>query len=360
MSVDVLPNQESIVKPGGGNVIMSASLEDTEGVNYVSFVNELIEIMKTPPPMTDLVIKEHTTKDIGGNPEEFTVKIVLDGQKMAGYGFGDGIDQVVVNRHVKVCREERWVDVWEYLNKDQPELLTSYSRTCFLEDPFRLEAFSVNHNERTGGTKEGVRFADDLAVKIWKDFFIDPICTTIKFQKVKCTADQPSLTGNGDLVVVSDRIDEHVSIESVIKVLIPHVIENTCSVVKDSRSEDGKPDVKESDDGTTQEATLTAEWDNPPQVNGDGEAATTTKSFLEVNWSFNRTTSQFKVVTSMNGKLMRTQFATIVWPRMESYLVTAEGERRSGGSYTRDFSSFVNGLVAKGASQEGLFSGWFS
>jgi len=360
VSIDVLPEQESVVKPGGGNVIMSASMQDTEGVNYLSFVNELIEIMKTPPPMTELVVKEHTTKDIEGNPDVFTVRITLDGQKMAGYGFGDGTDKIVVNRYVKVCRGERWVDVWEYLNNDQPDLLTSFSRTNFLEDPFRLEAFSVNHDERNGGTKDGVRCSDETAVRIWKDFFIDPICTTIKFQKVKCTPDQPSLTGSGDLVVVSDRMDEHVSIDSVTKVLISHVIENTCSVVKDSRSEDGKPDVKESDDGTTQEATLTAEWVNPPQVNADGEAAPTTKSFMEVNWSFNRTTSQFKAVTSMNGKLVRTQFATIVWPRMESYMLTAEGERRSGGSYTRDFTSFLNGLVAKGASQEGLFSGWFS
>jgi len=360
VSIDVFPNQDSVVKPDGGKVIMSASMEDTEGVNYLSFVNELIEIMKTPPPMTALVIKEHTTKDIEGNPDEFTVKIVLDGQKMAGYGFGDGTDQVVVNRHVKVCRDERWVDVWEYLNKDQPDLLTSYSRTCFLEDPFRLEAFSVNHDERTEGTKEGVRVSDDWAVKIWKDLFIDPICTTIKYTKVKCTADQPSLTGSGDLVIVSDRMDEHVSIDSVTKVLITHAIESVCLFVKDSRNEDGKPDVKESDDGTTQEATLTAEWENAPQANGDGAVAATTKSFLEVNWSFNRTTSQFKAVTSMNGKLIRTQFANIVWPRMESYNVTAEGERQSGGSSTREFTQFLNGLVAKGASTEGLFSGWFS
>jgi len=351
VSVEVLGEQDSIANPSGGKVIMSASLDEIPGVDYVAFSNELSQIMKSPPPFTDLVLKTKEYNEIDGNPDDFKFKVVLDGAKMKSYGFGDGEDVVAVNRRVTLNRKERKMECWEYMKKGDPATMTSFSVTNFLKDPFRIEGYLVvypGHPDAAEDTpKEGKHFANEVAVGIWKGMFIDPICTTISRTKVKCTADQPASDGSGKLVIVSDRVDEYVTVDALTTGLLPFLK----AFFEKMSSEDNPVDIKQD---TENDIMVTA---NMPSPTGG-------KSSMVSTGSFNPETLEYKEEVTLSGTLARTRYIKIVWPRLESYVIQgASGERVSGGNYARDFTQFLNGLVEHAEQSSSLLSSvgsWFS
>jgi hypothetical protein len=344
ISVTVEAEQDSISQPGSGRkVVLSEPLDQWEdkGVNYTSFLNELAQELSTAAPVVEPVVKEKVYKQVvEGNPDEFTFKVLLDGAKLSSWGVGDGTDTLVINRHVKINRAERKFEELGYLDPKDPAKLCYHAIGVFLENPFRVEAYQIKYwPEAEGGTPSGSRKADEAVAQLFVTV-CSSIVTRVVSSKIKCDSDVDSKTGNGSKVMLTNRIDEYVTMdkfkENMIEVAI--LLAKEVPYLKSEY-------FQKSDDGMAATVTVTAGLQ-------DKDLTTVTKM------TYDQSENEFTNESIVNGEVIMVSKMRIVWPQVEAYYII-NGERSSGGSSTRMFTFFVNQVVAKCESESSLFGGFF-
>jgi len=196
-SVEVEANVESPTTPGKRSV-MTASLE--EYCTFHEFFDAIVPILREPlHPLESLVLKRLEVVELG--PEEFTVKIIHDGQKLTAYGFGsytnDGADLVRLWQTVRCSREKREIVMEEYDEEGKPRTTCI---TRFLSDPLRLECWcEMADGERKCG--------DDMAALL-KSFYVVPVIKGLMKRKVvvTCSVDSPGGSGKS---AISGSLDEY-------------------------------------------------------------------------------------------------------------------------------------------------------
>jgi len=342
VSIDFEAEQDSVAEPGSGKVILSGSIE--EHCSYEAFLNELITLLSSCPPQADAVVKQRIYKEkVEGNPDEFSIKIVLDGALLQSYGFGDGDDSIAVNRDVKVDRAKRQLECWERGDKERPDRVSGHSMTRFLENPLRVEAY-MDRFEDPESTESVKGFGDD-EVNIWKYGFVDPICTILANTKVKCLADQPSKSCSGELVIMSAPMDEFVSCSALVSAMMPCIKEN--AEVMSGGAEN--VDIKENDDGSMHEMVIKGSID----LGDKGKKPTLTTC------RFDKESMAYEEITEFDDKIAQKRFIRFfAEPHVtaECYIENLKGERVHGKTAARDFQVFLNGVVTKAESSGGLFS----
>lgn len=205
-SVELTPNADSELEPGE-KCVLSASLEEYE---YDVLVSEVMECMKYPiGPYKEPVLKAVEVEEHGA--DDFTVKVILDGNKLDsfGYGKGDGTDRVDLWVRVTANREKRTLEshiiVGEpgaWINEVDPaQKVVAISKTLFNTDPLRLEFHIL-------ATETGTRYAGDRA-KAAIAGCLNTALGNLASRKVKIFGDQPSLTNPDLKSCVSEPIDEH-------------------------------------------------------------------------------------------------------------------------------------------------------
>jgi len=207
-SVEVQVEVDSISEPGT-KCCQTASLAE---YSYNTLVDELLDISRYPvDPMKEAVLKSCDVQVHG--PDEFTVKVVLDGKKLDSYGYGkgDGTDRVDNWTRIVCNREKRCIDSYAivifpgmWIDEVDPKKQWIHSRTTFLEDPLRIE-FYIDVLE---GPEAGKRLANDMAKGSMMAYLYGAL-SNMQARKVKCRPDQDSIRDKGQKSVVSEPMDDH-------------------------------------------------------------------------------------------------------------------------------------------------------
>merc|ERR1712196_551655 len=126
--------------------------------------------------------------------------------------------------------------------------------------------------------------------------FVDPICTTLSKTKVKCKGDQPSLSGDGSLVVVSDRIDELIGDEDTLKnAVFPFLVSKEDEILKtldEEQQEQLQSGMEKDLDGNLQRRVMSwvSKTPTPGAAEGSGAMDRTPVKAIDL---FNKETGEY-------------------------------------------------------------------
>jgi len=214
-SLPVLPDQDSIANPGT-KVVLSDDLSSV--TDFSTFFESLVEQLQNPlNPMLEFAVKSKEITE-HGSPDEFTIKIILDSQKLSAVGVGksENPDPMAVWQRVTVDRAAgKFVVRVLFLPSEAPSesedkpLLTYY--TTVNRDPFRIESYS----ESLDGDGNIVRACDEGTCK-GLQFTCNPVYVLLQDQKVKVKADMPSRSDPSKTAVLSDPLDAETSMDYIV------------------------------------------------------------------------------------------------------------------------------------------------
>mmetsp|Transcript_116965 Transcript_116965/g.364139 ORF Transcript_116965/g.364139 Transcript_116965/m.364139 type:complete len:330 (+) Transcript_116965:68-1057(+) len=209
-SYSLTPDSESAVD--GKKCVLSSELEDC---SYDDFIEGIRDILKRPvPPFQEPAVKavEVTEQD----ENTYTAKVILDGAKLEGFGYGDGTGKDKVSNWMKVTFKpaEGILMTETYVNPANPKLptveeattdkvyLTSMSRV--LKDPLRMEYWwELENGERMYGQEQ----ADHVKP------YMDGTIALAKKKKVSFAPDCDSLAEPGSKSAISTPIDDFITVD---------------------------------------------------------------------------------------------------------------------------------------------------
>jgi hypothetical protein len=212
--IGLAADQESPTEPGKLSVV-------TEEIKteYDAFFDEVLEVVKYPVgPNIEAVVKEVKISDTG--PGEFSVMLVLDGQKLTSYGYGhkEKPDMDFVAQYVKFQCDKAgrkivslshgpsagffMEDLEKYEGKPQLK-----ATVLFLEGPFRVEYWWDTTDTPHEGLSPNTRYSGEY-VKGVVSPIIQAVATKFATLKVTTLPDQASPGGGGEKSVVSNSLGE--------------------------------------------------------------------------------------------------------------------------------------------------------
>jgi len=219
--VAVHPNVDSPTEPGVKSVVTDPidGLCDPE-----TFWDCLMVRMREPLwPREDTVLKELRVVD--HSPEEFTVRVILDGHKLKILGWieqlrwhgllrmfeqvPDGEDFCRYCARVVTDRQRRVIVSTEYDPADSTTV-RNVTTTRFLSDPFRIEVSSV----LDGGRKHGPQLAAFI-----QHCYLNPILRSRQREKVKVESDVDSPSGGGK-AAITQTIDAYFRADTILEDLV--------------------------------------------------------------------------------------------------------------------------------------------
>mmetsp|Transcript_74906 Transcript_74906/g.216574 ORF Transcript_74906/g.216574 Transcript_74906/m.216574 type:complete len:340 (-) Transcript_74906:153-1172(-) len=316
-SVELYPSQESPTEPGQLSVI-SASLDDLDPpVTAEQFLAEAIELMKRPvDSVTEAIMKSLEVTE-NGSPDDFVVKLIVDGTKLDAYGYGkgDGTDRVRTWKRVVADRAAMHITTYEYVldialgaweseASDAEVLATLHLQ--MLSGPTRIESWVL--------PKEGERLHnDDLAKGLyhWTDAIIGQLHSVAK-AKVKAAVGK-AIKNVGEDSVVSEPMDEHVDYDSYFDKMVTVVKEKLEKIPEvESETSEGKMVFK---------------------VKGKDE-----EGFLTWTVSYSAESGELTIVNhDPKGQLVSTSFRQLHRSPLvlEAWNISGRGERSAGPSFAR-------------------------
>jgi len=194
--------------------IISGSFDDiTPPVSGQAFLDECFSVLKRPVDnWAELVVKDCIVTEHG--PDEYEVKVLMDGAKLKSYGFGGAREDVcdrVIWKRVKVDRATQTLvtrdlspngRMGEWADKVTGNEVFATCHMKVVNEPTRLEIWVID--------KDGKRFSDMLKpMHYWVDRILNNI-NAVATAAVKVKSGL-SIRDSGEVSVVSDPIDEHVS-----------------------------------------------------------------------------------------------------------------------------------------------------
>jgi len=202
-SYSYYPDQESPTTPGEKSVCTSEL-----PVLHEDLMDSMEEVLRYPVhPLMELVLKGVEVKEEG--PKRFTCKVLLDGEKLDAYGFGDGkgTDKVSFWCMVQLDPDESLLTIDSYTKEDLGDWVTDASDSeatlrsiiKVLKDPVRVEYFWLVKGERQHGQKQ----ADALKL------FLDGAVAMIQPGTVRCTLQASKKAA------ISDKLDDHLTFDQV-------------------------------------------------------------------------------------------------------------------------------------------------
>jgi len=194
----------------GQKVVTSEPLE----VDGLALMEELLQQARYPVDS----LKGHVLKscDVQENgPDDFTVKVILDGKKLDRYksGRGDGMDRIDHWMRVVADRKNRRIQQTSFVDLqgcwvDEVEQARSkggYGCTELVGSPMRVEFHIIQ--------ADGSRQTDEEAAALLDTILTDAL-TNMEKRKAKVMAEQDSLQGDGQKSVISEPLDEHIDFDS--------------------------------------------------------------------------------------------------------------------------------------------------
>jgi len=214
--VELMAEQESS-QPGLQSIISGPLDALDPPINCKEAFEETVALLRYPmDPITEGLKKELQITELDAN--SFVIKLILDGKKLDGFGYGkgDGTDRVRHWKKVVAKPEKLSISVTDYVPEallgewlsDAKEEAVSFCEINFLQDPPQIE-FCIDD-------KDGNRLANPETrdgLYSWSDNIVNNI-HSFKTAKVKMTPDSTSIAEKGLKSMVSEPMDEHVSYEN--------------------------------------------------------------------------------------------------------------------------------------------------
>lgn len=326
-SAQLFEEQASTAEPGTKSII-SESLENLDPPpTEHEIVEEFLRIVRYPvDSTTEAVLKQVDVQE--KSPDDFIVKVILDGKKLDGYskGRGDGIDRVKTWKRVLVDRTKHVITAEDFVDEGQlgawADEASDKEVVCktslhLLSDPLRLE-FLLD--------KDGQRLAIAPvrdALYVWSDAIINGIHST-KTAKAQVTADAPSIKDKDAKSNVSDPLEAHVSYDNFFLYLVAVMKEDFSKV----------PGAEASEVSATEFV-----------VELKLEEDSTQRRVLKLDAEKGET----QVEVFLDGKLARTQYNVVHRSPLvvESWGIDHEGSRVTGASAARELQSWANRAIDK-------------
>jgi len=201
--------QESPTEAGERSA-MSDPLPDH--VDYDNFLDAIVDSMRYPVgPQLATLLKSCEVSEEGA--EEFHVKVVLDGEKLARWGVkppAPGIDRVHLWNRVQFSREDRTIHTTTYKpgwERDGGEdtadrnVVFTEGFSNILRNPLRCEFWLK---------VQGARFANRQCADLMQEVAA-PIIQSLARRKVRVMHDAPSPSCGSNKSVISEPLGEHIS-----------------------------------------------------------------------------------------------------------------------------------------------------
>lgn len=215
--IDLFPEQDSAVEPGQ-KVILSGSFDELEPkIAIERFFEEVESFLRWPiDPITEYIMKSCDVTENG--PDEFVVKVILDGKKLDSWnrGRGDGCDRVKTWKKVTLDRKALRIETSDYVPEstfgewadqcDGKTVIANFYMAC-LKEPSRFECWLI---------RDGDRIAHQDFANFLYNAWTDPLIKSIKSEmnaKVQATI-APSPTNASVLSVVSDPLDAFIDYDT--------------------------------------------------------------------------------------------------------------------------------------------------
>mmetsp|Transcript_74836 Transcript_74836/g.173433 ORF Transcript_74836/g.173433 Transcript_74836/m.173433 type:complete len:325 (-) Transcript_74836:103-1077(-) len=202
-SITVTPDTDSPTTPG-----QLCVLSEELPIAFDDMVDGVIEVLKDPAPVVQRSVLK-ATEVVDLSEKEFTVKVILDGQKLdvVGYGDGKGTDKVMIWMKVThdpedTVKAESYIsnpETGDWLPDAKDAIVYSTSVSKILKDPVRIEYYMENNNKER---LTGQPIADTITG------YLSAILEMKKERKVKCTPELDSLKDAGKKSVISAPMDE--------------------------------------------------------------------------------------------------------------------------------------------------------
>uniref|UniRef100_A0A7S3SAX5 Uncharacterized protein n=1 Tax=Strombidinopsis acuminata TaxID=141414 RepID=A0A7S3SAX5_9SPIT len=305
----------------GQKVVTSEPLE----VDGLALMEELLQQARYPVDS----LKGHVLKscDVQENgPDDFTVKVILDGKKLDRYksGRGDGMDRIDHWMRVVADRKNRRIQQTSFVDLqgcwvDEVEQARSkggYGCTELVGSPMRVEFHIIQ--------ADGSRQTDEEAAALLDTILTDAL-TNMEKRKAKVMAEQDSLQGDGQKSVISEPLDEHIDFDS--------FWEKFLDMVKNPPNAPAK--VKVTD--VSKEEFLSE------IVVPDSKTTMTTKV------KHNKAAGEVITETLQDGE--RVSGSTVLLHRnplrVETWGVDSEGKRLAGRGTARGLQEYVDTVLAK-------------
>mmetsp|Transcript_5062 Transcript_5062/g.15626 ORF Transcript_5062/g.15626 Transcript_5062/m.15626 type:complete len:379 (+) Transcript_5062:77-1213(+) len=371
--VKVHPDAESPTCLGAKSAL-SDPIDDF--CDYATFFEELIPRLRDPVhPLEQYVLKSLEVVDHG--PQEFTVKIILNGELLTRLGVGkpDGSDVVRRWQRVAHSHEDRMIIFEEYGEDGKPY---ATNKLKFLEDPFRVEVWS--------DWITGERFSGPILAWSTETFYITPIIRNVIHRKVMVRREVDSPGGTGKCCL-SDPLDGYLTFDAITEGL-PEVMKTMCEKtfgtveeisptefemrhpVKVPRALVEAEGSTGSDTAALKEETLhektSAQARKGATASGqaqdvqldlsifrDMKTVCTVKHFVR----FDPKKGEFNMVTTNNDQLENTTCIVLHESplRMELWCVYSDSVRHAGRVERNVLQDYVNALIHR---SDGL-AGWF-
>jgi len=223
-------------------------------------------------------LKKIEHEEIG--PDEFTVKVILDGKKLDAYGYGrgDNMDRVRLWKRVKVNRSGHQVTTQDYVNESEmgcwADEATSDSIYCtvtmhILSGPTRMEFLTdvKGENQASAGMRDALYNWTDPMVRGVQD---------VKMAKVRISADAPSIKERGSTSHVSEPMDSHVDYDAFFGSLIKLIREGMAAAPGSSLTDTSETEffgeVSYGEEGSEKSTRTTVKYS---QESGDVEMVVT-------------------------------------------------------------------------------------
>lgn len=226
---------ESPTEPGKFSVISDEIKADYDALydEVVSYCKYLVD------PQMEKVLKELKIEDLG--PDEFSVKIILDGAKLTAYGVGNperpGTDAVASYNKYKLDKAGRkltsqlygpatgffWLDE---LDKYE-NMVRLNSTTNFLKDPLRIEYYWETTEDPPNMMPPSSRVANETVKGVLSPI-LEGVLAKFANLKVVTTPDAPSVAAPGEKSVISNTLNaDEVSFTAIMDGIVECIKEDT-------------------------------------------------------------------------------------------------------------------------------------
>mmetsp|Transcript_77448 Transcript_77448/g.240686 ORF Transcript_77448/g.240686 Transcript_77448/m.240686 type:complete len:336 (-) Transcript_77448:82-1089(-) len=324
------PDKDSPSDPGF-KCVLSESLE--KYCTGEEFYDGLWEVMRAPiSPQEQYILKELSCID--GGPEEFTVKVVFDGQKLKYYGLSpDETDHIRLHQKVVGNRKEQMI-VAQTMKHDVP-VSSGFAR--ILRDPARVEFYEIVDGERRSGKR---------VTWMLQNCYVTPVLLTISKRKVKVVGGHESGLQGGGPSAISDPLDEYLTFDVAYDLFLDCLREPPPMV------HDQAPVVTDTEDGF--EVKLPEQEHFKELCAGRDPSLGSMDTTMLVR--HDRDKGEIIVVFSVGQELLYTSFIHFHrYPlRIESWQVT--GGKRLGGTQERNaLQGYVDMIISRSEGKEGWY-----
>ncbi|CAJ1379276.1 unnamed protein product [Effrenium voratum] len=325
-AVELIAEHASQSQPGMQSIISGPLDELDPPVTPEEAFEECLALLKYPlDSASESLLKELSLKET--DDCNFTLKVILDGKKLDGYGYGkgDGTDRVRNWKKVSADRSKLRITCVDYVDEgkmgawvtDAKEEPITQCVVNMLKDPGQIE-FCL---DRKGQRRADPKFRDGLYA--WSDAIIGSVQAQ-KRAKVKVQPDAPSIQEKGLKSMVSEPMDEHVSYDNFFPQLVKAVKTLISGVPKISVEEVSDEELR----GTA--------------VDEKGETTTHAVKFSQsagtLCWTI---TAGDKVMSQMHRVVHRDPLV------MEAWDIGPDGARSCGISKAKQMQKNINDAIEK-------------